>query len=164
MQVRDRRDDAAAVHVRAAEDDDLAVLRRIFRQASLSNAGDRANLLAHPEALVLADDVVHDPDTLVATLPDRQVIGFARTHESADGVLELDDMHVDPDRRRLGAARALMAEIEARARARGVRRIEVTANPHAAAFYDAMGFVPAGEAQTLFGPAPRMHLQLGDGG
>jgi hypothetical protein len=40
-------------------------------------------------------------------------------------------------------------------------RIEVVANPQAVAFYEAVGFVEDGEAQTRFGPAPRMSLALG---
>jgi hypothetical protein len=36
-----------------------------------------------------------------------------------------------------------------------VRRIDVTANEHAAAFYASAGFAPAGTAETEFGRAPR---------
>jgi hypothetical protein len=32
------------------------------------------------------------------------------------------------------------------------------ANPQAGGFYERVGFVSAGEAQTRFGPAPRMAL------
>ena len=38
--------------VRAAEAGDLGALQRVFRRASLHNAGDREVLLAHPEVLV----------------------------------------------------------------------------------------------------------------
>jgi hypothetical protein len=41
-----------------------------------------------------------------------------------------------------------------------VSRIEVTANPHAMAFYERAGFVPDGTAETRFGAAPRMRLDL----
>jgi hypothetical protein len=34
------------------------------------------------------------------------------------------------------------------------------ANPQAVAFYEAVGFKPAGEAQTRFGSAPRMSLTV----
>ena len=46
------------------------------------------------------------------------------------------------------------------ARERRVARIEVVANPQAVAFYEAVGFKTAGEAQTRFGPAPRMSLAV----
>ena len=41
-----------------------------------------------------------------------------------------------------------------------VAAIEVTANPHAMAFYRSVGFVDDGVAQTRFGPAPRMWLSV----
>jgi ribosomal protein S18 acetylase RimI-like enzyme len=46
------------------------------------------------------------------------------------------------------------------ARERGATRIDVVANPQAVAFYEAVGFRPAGEAQTRFGPASRMSLTM----
>jgi len=42
-----------------------------------------------------------------------------------------------------------------------VAAIEVTANPHAMAFYRSVGFVDDGVAETQFGPAPRMRLSVG---
>jgi hypothetical protein len=46
------------------------------------------------------------------------------------------------------------------ARSRGSDRVEVTANQHALAFYDNVGFVVYREDTTRFGPAPRMRLDL----
>ena len=45
-------------------------------------------------------------------------------------------------------------------RARGVQRLEVTANPHAMEFYRSAGFTDYGTADTDFGAAPRMVLML----
>jgi hypothetical protein len=50
----------------------------------------------------------------------------------------------------------------ARAAERSATRIEVVANPQAVAFYEAIGFTRCGDAQTRFGPAPRMSLTVGD--
>jgi GNAT superfamily N-acetyltransferase len=75
-------------------------------------------------------------------------------------VTEVEDLFVDPDWMRHGAGRALVADLITQARARGVRRVEVTANEHALAFYVKVGFVRAGEAPTPFRPAPRMHRDL----
>ena len=45
-------------------------------------------------------------------------------------------------------------------RARGAERLEVTANPHAMAFYRSAGFIDCGVAETNFGTAPRLdHLR-----
>ena len=38
--------------------------------------------------------------------------------------------------------------------------IEVTANVRAVPFYETVGFVDEGVAQTTLGPAPRMHLDV----
>ena len=55
-----------------------------------------------------------------------------------------------------------MSDAVAAAREEGLSRIEVSANVHARAFYEAVGFVTAGTVDTLFGPTPRMHLDLGE--
>jgi len=38
----------------------------------------------------------------------------------------------------------------------GYSEVRVIGNPHAAAFYRDMDFVPVGEEHTAFGPAPRL--------
>ena len=55
---------------------DLAAVRDVYRRASLSNAGDRANLLAHPEHLILGPEGLNEGRTLVAE-QDGSVVGFA---------------------------------------------------------------------------------------
>jgi predicted GNAT family N-acyltransferase len=52
----------------------------------------------------------------------------------------------------------LVRDAVATATHRGVRRLEVTANEHAMAFYEQVGFVHDGVTQTRFGPGLRMHL------
>jgi hypothetical protein len=39
-----------------------------------------------------------------------------------------------------------------------VTRVEVSANDHALAFYEAVGFVQIGMVDTVLRPVPRMHL------
>ena len=46
------------------------------------------------------------------------------------------------------------------ARRMGVARVEVAANEHTSAFYDAAGFVPVGMVELRFGPVPRMHRAI----
>jgi ribosomal protein S18 acetylase RimI-like enzyme len=67
---------------------------------------------------------------------------------------------VDPDRMGQGIGRALVLDLIAIGRSRGVRRVEVTANQHALAFYEKAGFVVEHDIKTRFGPAPRMHLDI----
>lgn len=143
--------------VRDARPADLAAVRAIYRRASLSNEGDRANLLAHPEVLEFSDGPVRDGRTRVATV-DGVVVGFA-TPVWGDDAVELEDLFVDPRWMRRGVAMALVRDLVAAARGR-VGRIEVSANPHAAAFYEAAGFVVDGVANLRWGVAPRMHLDI----
>ena len=87
------------------------------------------------------------------------MVGFATWAEAA-GVTDLEDLFVDPDYRRRGLAMALVGRIAEVLQARGVQRLEVTANPHAMEFYRAAGFTDCGVAETNFGSAARMALML----
>ena len=137
---------------------DLAAASSVYRRASLSNEGDRDNLLAHPEYLVLGPEGLAEGRTHVAE-QDGTVVGFA-TWAEADGTVDLEDLFVDPDYRRRGIASELVRRIAEVLRARGVQRLEVTANPHAMEFYRSAGFTDYGTADTDFGAAPRMALML----
>lgn len=148
------------IQIRDAHAGDAQVLARIFREASLSNAGDRDALLAHPEALTLADDLLVRGRTRVATVADGTVVGFASTRPTDPRVLELDHLFVDPDAMRQGVARTLILHIATEADREDVARIDVTANMHARGFYDAVGFVAGPLVDTEFGPARRMHLDV----
>ena len=141
--------------IRRAERDDLDTVREIFRSASLANEGDREALLAHPETLEFPEDAVADGRVRVA-VDGGAVVGFATFTPSADA-WELDDLFVAPAHMRRGFATALVRHLLAEA---DVAAIEVTANPHAMAFYRSVGFVDDGVAQTRFGPAPRMRLSV----
>jgi GNAT superfamily N-acetyltransferase len=85
--------------------------------------------------------------TRVATIEGR-IVGFATLVGN-----ELEDLFTDPDWMRRGIATALLRDAATR-----VDRIDVTANMHAQAFYEAAGFVRDGLTQTSGGPAHRMHL------
>lgn len=148
-----------APRIRTATKADLPDLREIYRAASLSNVRDAPNLLAHPELLEFDGAGVAVQRTRLAELPDGTIAGFAT--DLPDGEMtELEDLFVDPKFRRRGIARALVVDAVERARAEGRMRIEVTANEHALAFYQSVGFVTVGSHDTTFGSAPRMHLDV----
>jgi len=151
------------VVIRTARPTDLPDLQRVYREASLSNAGDRDNLLTHPEFLVFAGSGVAAGRTTAAVVDDR-LVGFASVAESDTGQLELEDLFVDPEWHRRGIARLLVAEVVRTARRNGFRTLVVTGNPDAKAFYLAAGFVEFGEEATHFGPAPRFRLDTADVG
>ena len=137
---------------------DLPAASDVYRNASLSNGGDRDNLLAHPEYLVLGPEGLAEGRTYVAE-EEGSLVGFATWLEAGD-VFELEDLFVDPGWRRRGIAAALVDRIAQVLRARGVQRLEVTANPHALGFYHAAGFIDCGTAGTAFASAPRMVLAI----
>jgi GNAT superfamily N-acetyltransferase len=145
------------MRIRAAVPADLDRISAIFREASLSNDGDRANLLAHPEFLEFEPAAVVEGRTMVAD--DGEVVGFATLTGSGD-CLELEDLFVDPRRRREGIATALMAAVVERVRMARASELEVVANGHALDFYRAVGFVDAGMRETTFGPARRLVLKV----
>ena len=90
---------------------DLPALTDVFARAALSNEGDRDALLAHPEALVLEGDGIAEGLTRVATNSD-DIVGFA-TVVLVDGVLDLQDLFVDPDWMRQGVGRHLVQDAAA---------------------------------------------------
>jgi GNAT superfamily N-acetyltransferase len=145
---------------------DLVAVTGVFRSASLSNARDRDQLLAHPEYLEMGPEGLAEGRTYVAE-EDGALVGFATwaaidgTAENAgaavtESAAELEDLFVDPAWMRRGIATALVNRIAVVLRARGAQRLELTASPDALGFYRAAGFTDGGVAETAFGRAPRM--------
>ena len=156
---------APGARLRTAVAADLPELQRVFAQASLSNPGDAPLLQARPEFLHFAGEGIAEGHTRVVTTArgegrDR-VLGFATVSGTPDDDgLELVDLFVDPEHRRLGVARELVLDAAARGRAAGHVRLWVTGNPHAEEFYRAVGFVEVGRATTELGSGFRMQLDL----
>ena len=98
---------------------DLPAAADVYRRASLSNAGDRDNLLAHPEYLILGPEGLAEGRMYVAE-EDGSVVGFA-TWAEAEGTIELEDLFVDPRWRRRGI-RAITVLRRAACRPRAWRR------------------------------------------
>ena len=146
-----------SVTIRDAEPDDFVALQEIFRRSSLSNERDRPALRQNPDALELPNRPVGDRMRIAAVAG--ETTGLATTHD-AGGALELVDLFVDPSWMRRGIGHALVEDAAAYALAGGCGRLEVTANPHALAFYERERFVVDHEVDTRFGSAPRMHLTV----
>ena len=144
------------VLIRDAAADDMTALSGIYRRSSLSNEGDRPTLLAHPERLEFSDLAVQQGRTRAAVV-EGEIVGFASWLGAGDA-FEIEDLFVEPGWMRRGIGRALVLDMIAFARGRGIDRVEVTANPHALAFYENAGFVICGQVTTRFRTAPRMRL------
>lgn len=82
-------------------------------------------------------------DTVLLALAEGAPVGCAMSHALKDGSCEIKRVYVAPEGRGKGAARALVQELLARARARGQSRalLDTMKTLHAArALYTAMGF------------------------
>src|SRR5690242_8306307 len=136
----------------------MPALADVFRRASLSNDGDRPNLLANPEVLVYGDEWVRAGYTRAAEIEGR-VIGFVTGLPNGDAV-EVEDLFVDPDFMRRGVATALVDDVVEHATAAGIARVEVSANHHALAFYRSVGFRGDEWVPMRWGEALRMRIDI----
>ena len=159
----DRETDPGSLVIRTAVAADLPELQRVFRAASLSNAGDAPALLARPEFLLFTGDGISAGRTRVAVAGPAErgrLVGFATVAAGEDAGLELEDMFTDPDWHRKGVARRLIDDVVDAALRAGYQRLTVTGNDHALAFYTAVGFTEVGLTTTELGPARRLRLDL----
>jgi len=147
-----------SISIRGAEMTDMEDLQGVFLRASLSNENDRGPLLKHPEWLVLSNSGVLERRMRVA-VKGNTLAGFA-TYLISDGVAELEDLFVDPPWMRRGIGEALVLDLSARLKELGFEALAVTANPHAMAFYEHLGFVESKTVDTQFYPAPRMRRPI----
>lgn len=145
--------------IRNATQSDRAALTELHRRSSLIYEDNRAALLAHPELFGVSAESIKAGHIRVLTRSG-QIVGFATLIPRAPGVGELEDLFVDPDYTHQGLGRMLVADAVARAPAMGIKRVEVTANPNATAFYEKVGFVVTGRSDTQLGPGWRMHRSV----
>jgi GNAT superfamily N-acetyltransferase len=150
---------AGATIVRPARASERKALEALQLRSSLDGPAYRADLAAHPDAIELPADHIAAGLVRVAE-QDGVVVGFSVLLERSGAACELDGLFVEPRRMRGGVGRRLVEDAARTARERGADRIDVVANPQALAFYAAVGFERVGEAQTRFGRAPRMSLDV----
>jgi ribosomal-protein-alanine N-acetyltransferase len=123
--------------------DDLDGLARLY-DATLPEPWSRQSLarqIAAPGAI-----------TLLCLDPDDAAVGFALARVGGDEA-ELLGVGVAPDRRRRGLARALLREVERRARAAGARRLYLEVaedNVAALALYGKVGYGTVGRRPDYY--------------
>src|SRR5215471_2264066 len=93
--------------IRRAVTSEQKDLEDLQLRASLTNAGDRDALLAHPDAIELPLAQIAAGGVFVAEW-NGAIVGFAAVEPRADGESELDALFVDPHMRRRGIARSLV--------------------------------------------------------
>lgn len=137
--------------IRRAVASEQKELENLQLRASLTNAGDREALLAHPDAIELPLAQIAAGGVFVAEWQGT-IVGFAAVEPREDGESELDALFVDPNMRRRGIARSLIEHCAEVARTRKSAALCVVGNPHAKDFYLACGFNLIGTTETRFGP------------
>ena len=139
-----------------AERKDLEALQW---RASLNNPGDRAALMANPDAIELPLQQIEAGGVVVAEVSG-SIAGFAAILSRPDGDAELDALFVEPESWRQGIGRALVEHCCRAAKVLGASAIHVVGNPHAEDFYGACGFQTLGTEQTRFGMGLLMKRDL----
>lgn len=134
-------------------------LEALQLRASLTNAGDRDALLAHPDAIKLPLSQIAAGGVFVAEW-NGAIVGFAAVEPRGDGDSELDALFVDPNTRHRGIGRLLTEHCVLVARTRGSAALCVIGNPHAEGFYNACGFNVIGTSATRFGTGLLMRKRL----
>ena len=145
--------------IRRAVPSEQKELEALQLRASLTNAGDRDALLAHPDAIEVPISQIAAGAVFVAER-NSVIVGFAALLLRPDGNAELDALFVDPDVRRCGVGRALVDHCVQIVRAQGATALCVIGNPHAADFYNACDFNVVGTFQTRFGPGLLMQKMI----
>jgi GNAT superfamily N-acetyltransferase len=139
-----------SIVIRIAHVSEKQELEALQWRASLNNPGDRAALLANPDAIAIPDAQIEAGSVFVAETAET-IVGFAAILPRADGDQELDALFVEPDRQRSGIGRKLVEYCAQAARGQGSRALHVIGNPHAEAFYNSCGFQLRGHERTRFG-------------
>jgi N-acetylglutamate synthase-like GNAT family acetyltransferase len=136
--------------IRRAVVSEQKALEALQLRASLTNAGDRDALLAHPDAIELPAQQIADGNVFVSER-NGEIVGFAALLARQDGQVELDALFVDPSIRRCGVGRSLVEHCVQIVCAQGSSALCVVGNPHAYDFYSACGFNVVGKTETRFG-------------
>jgi len=145
--------------IRQALTSEQKELEDLQLRASLTNAGDREALLAHPDAIELPLAQLAAGRVFVAEW-NGTVVGFAAVEPREDGASELDALFVDPGMRRRGIARSLVAYCAEVARKGNSTALCVVGNPHAREFYTVCGFKETGTVETRFGVGLLMRMTI----
>jgi len=146
-------------HIRPAIASEKPALEALQLRASLTNAGDREAILAHPDAIEIPAEQIAAGRLFVAE-ENGTILGFAAIEPRPDGETELDALFVEPTHRRLGIGRLLVDHCAEAARENGSTALHVIGNPHAEDFYRDSGFNQIGTFETRFGPGLLMRKTL----
>lgn len=149
----------ADVTLRAGRPDEAAELAALAVRSKAHWPYPAAFLARFARSLGLSPEVVAANDVRVAERGGT-LVGFVTVLPRGD-LAVLDDLWLDPAEIGRGTGRLLFEHAAARAAAAGARVLEWHAEPHATGFYEHMGGVTVGWADSPLGrPQPVMRLPL----
>jgi N-acetylglutamate synthase-like GNAT family acetyltransferase len=151
---------AAAVTLRDARPDEAPHLEALQRRSAAVWAEDRAVLEAHPDAVRVDVDAIHERRLRVAVDGGDRPLAFALVLPVAEGECELDALFVEPDVIGHGLGRLLLEDAAARAAQAGARELFVVSGPGAQGFYERHGFRLLDAVPTRFGTAAQLQRRL----
>ena len=151
---------ASRTSIRDARPDEAFALEALQRRSSDVWEQYRAQLAANPDAIEPPHAAIAEGRVRVAVDASGRPLGFSVVLPLSEQRCELDDLFVEPESMRSGVGRLLVDDVAARATAAGATHVDVIANPNALGFYEKVGFQITGQAETRFGGAPRMALEL----
>jgi GNAT superfamily N-acetyltransferase len=143
--------------IRLARLEEKSALEALQRRASLANPGDRAAILANPDAIELPQAQIQNQQVFIVET-DGVIAGFSAVYRRQDGDIELDGLFVEPHLWRRGVGRLLIQAALDYAKAHNAQSLHVIGNPHAEAFYVSVGFVQYGVHETRFGRGLLMNI------
>jgi len=126
------------------------VRRSIAELCTLDHRGDQATLdawLANKTPAAFAEWATSERHIALVAEANGRIAAYGLLSRS--GTIEL--LYVAPEARLQGASRALLAEMEARARQLGLSALKLSSSATARRFYERCGFVPAGPPEPGFG-------------
>jgi ribosomal protein S18 acetylase RimI-like enzyme len=119
---------------------------------------DEAFMAACRDDLTIAPEEIIAEQVHVLEARDR-ILGFYQVRKQPDAA-DLADLWVDPDAMRRGHGRRLFQHAAATAAHLGFQYMTIQSDPHAEAFYAAMGAVRIGEAPSTVFPDRQLPLLI----
>ena len=147
--------------IRDARPEERDLLEALQRRSSDVWSRYRGALTEHPDAIHVPAAAIAEGRTRVAVDESGRVLGFSLVIDVTDGGgVELNGLFVEPAAMREGVGRELVEDAATRARAVGALSLDVVAGPEAVGFYEEVGFVREGTAETSFAEAFRLRRAL----
>lgn len=132
-----------AIYIQAQFDDDLEVVRALFKEYALSLGIDLGFQDFERELAELPGEYAPPTGRVILAYQEEQLVGFVGLRKFIDGICEMKRLYVRSEYRRKGTGRGLAEAVIEEARKIGYERMRLDTLPwmvEAIELYDALGF------------------------